>query len=167
MFGKEKFFVSVLRWFSKLGRIPGKLFLDRFNDPFHSVPDTFTGGRWARLDLPDPILDQVKSKTFCYSTGRSGVHLQQEDRESRVKAREGLSHITLGSDHWYTAPCPGPWVWASVMTNSFLDPSITSMLSLWLYLVYLIWCFYLSVKFVMLIVKQKIENKQNLFYKVN
>ena len=28
---------------------------------------------------------------------------------------------------------------------------------------YLIWNFYLSVKFVMWIVKQKIENKQNLF----
>ena len=32
---------------------------------------------------------------------------------------ELLSGITLGSDHWYAAPCPGPWVRASVMTTSF------------------------------------------------
>ena len=35
----------------------------------------------------------------------------------------------------------------------------------WFYLVYLIWYYYLSVKFVIWIVKQKIENKQNLFKK--
>ena len=40
-----------------------------------------------------------------------------------------------------------------------------SMLSSWFYLVYLIWYYYLSVKFVIWIVKQKIENKQNLFKK--
>ena len=62
-------------------------------------------------------------------------------------------------------PCPGPWIQASVTTNSFLDPSTTSMLYSWLYLVYLIWYYYLSVKFVIWIVKQKIENKRNLFLK--
>ena len=73
-----------------------------------------------------------------------------------------LSGITLSSDHWYAAPCPGPWVWASVMTNSFSDPSTISMLSSWFYLVCLIWYYYFYVKFVMWIVKQKIENKRNL-----
>ena len=47
----------------------------------------------------------------------------------------------------------------SLGDDSFLDPSKTSMLSSWLYLVYLIWYYYLSVKFVMWIVKQKMENK--------
>ena len=42
----------------------------------------------------------------------------------------------------------------------FLDPSTISTLSSWFYLVYLIWYYYLSVKFAMWIVKQKIENKQ-------
>ena len=42
-----------------------------------------------------------------------------------------------------------------------LDPSTTSML--WFYLVYLIQYCYLSVKFVMRIVKQKIENKRSLY----
>ena len=55
-----------------------------------------------------------------------------------------------------------PWVAA----NSFLDPSTTSMLYLWFYLVYLVWYYYLSVKFVMWIVKQKIENKRNFFLNV-
>ena len=57
------------------------------------------------------------------------------------------------------------WVQALVMTNSFSDTSKTSMFSSWFYLVYLIWYYYLSVKFVMWIVKQKIENKRNLFVK--
>ena len=52
-----------------------------------------------------------------------------------------------------------------VMTNSFSDSSTTSMLCSWFYLVYLIWYYYLLVTFVMWIVKQKIENKQNLFWK--
>ena len=51
------------------------------------------------------------------------------------------------------------------MTNSFSDPSTTSLLSSWFYLVYMIWYYYLSVKFVRRIVKQKIENKLNLFLK--
>ena len=71
-----------------------------------------------------------------------------------------LSGNTLNS-----APCTGSWVWALMMTNSFLDPSTTSTLSSWFYLVYLIWYYYLSVKFVLWIVKQKIENKRNLFKK--
>ena len=45
------------------------------------------------------------------------------------------------------------------------DPSTTSMLSSWFYLAYLIWYYYLSVKFVMRIVKQKIESRRNLFKK--
>ena len=72
------------------------------------------------------------------------------------------SHTSLGSDHPYTAPCPGQWVPASVMTNSFLDPSTTSTLYSWFYLV---WYYYLSVKFVMWIVKQKIEIKKKIFKK--
>ena len=67
------------------------------------------------------------------------------------------SNLTIGM------LCPGPWVQASMTSNSFLDPSTTSMLYLWFYLVCLIWYYYLSVKFVMWIVKQKIENKRNLF----
>ena len=85
---------------------------------------------------------------------------------SKCRATGYLSVITLGSDHWYTAPCPGPWVQASVTTNSFLDLSTISMLSSWFYLVYLIWYYYLSVNFVVWIVKQKIENKWNLFKKI-
>ena len=65
----------------------------------------------------------------------------------------------------YTVPCPGLWVQASVMTNSFLDPSTTSTLSSWFCLVYLIWYYYLSVKFVKWILKQKIEIRRNLFKK--
>ena len=71
-----------------------------------------------------------------------------------------LSGNTLNS-----APCTGSWVWALMMTNSFLDPSTTSTLSSWFYLVYLIWYHYLSVEFGKWIVKQKIENKLNLFKK--
>ena len=76
-----------------------------------------------------------------------------------------LSGITLGSEYWHAAPCSGPWVWALGITNSFSYPSTSCMLSSWFYLVCLIWYYYLSVKFVMWIVKQKIENKQNLFLK--
>ena len=47
----------------------------------------------------------------------------------------------------------------------FSDPSTTSTLYSWFYLVYLIQYSYLSVKFVMWIVKQKIENKLALFKK--
>ena len=60
---------------------------------------------------------------------------------------------------------PGPWVRASVTSNSFSVPSTTSMLYSWFYLICLIRYYYLSVKFVMWIVKQKIENKRNLFKK--
>ena len=56
--------------------------------------------------------------------------------------------VSLGSDHQYAAPYPGPQVQALVTTNSFLDPSTTSMLSSWFYLVDLIWYYHLSVKFV-------------------
>ena len=68
---------------------------------------------------------------------------------------------------WSSVQCamPWAWVWALVTTNSFSDPSTTSLLSWWFYLVYLIWYYYLSGKFVMWIVKQKIENKLNLFKK--
>ena len=47
----------------------------------------------------------------------------------------------------------------------FLDPSTTSTLYSLFYLVNLIQYYYLSVKFVIWIVKQKIENKRNLFVK--
>ena len=43
------------------------------------------------------------------------------------------------------------------------EPRWHQMLYSWFYLVCLIWYYYLSVKFVMWIVKQKIENKRNLF----
>ena len=49
-----------------------------------------------------------------------------------------LIGIALGSEHWYTAPCPGPWVRNLVTTNSLLDPSTTSKHFSWFYLVYLI-----------------------------
>ena len=70
------------------------------------------------------------------------------------------SGITLSSDHRYAIPYPGPWVQALMTTNSFSDQSTTSLHSSWIYLVYL------TVKFVMWIVKQKIENKRNLFLKI-
>ena len=76
-----------------------------------------------------------------------------------------LNSCTLGSDHWYVVPCPGPWVRGSVTTNSVLDPSTTFTLSSWFYWVYLIWCYYLSVKFVVWIVKQNIENIRCFFLK--
>ena len=61
--------------------------------------------------------------------------------------------------------CPGPWVQALVTSNSFSDPSTTSMLYSWFYLICLIQYYYLSVKFVLWIVKQKIENKRIFFFK--
>ena len=72
---------------------------------------------------------------------------------------EWSSHSTLniGTLH------PGLWVRALVTSNSFSDPSTKSMLYSWFYLICLIWYYYLSVKFVMWIVKQKVENKRNLF----
>ena len=42
----------------------------------------------------------------------------------------------------------------------FIGPRETSILFSWFYLVYMIWRYYLSVKLVMLIVKQKIQKKQ-------
>ena len=62
--------------------------------------------------------------------------------------------------------CVMPWA-VSLMRNSFSEPSTTSMLSSWFYLVYLIWYYCLSVKFVLWIVKQKIENKWKLFLKIS
>ena len=75
-------------------------------------------------------------------------------------APELLSGITLGSDHQLVC-CAMPWAVSSSLDDDklFLDPSTTSMLSSWFYL---IWYYYLSVKFVMWIVKQKIENKWNV-----
>ena len=60
-----------------------------------------------------------------------------------------------------------PWAVSSRLSDDklFLDTNTTSMLSSWFYLVYLIWYYYLSVKFVMSIVKQKIENKRIFFNK--
>ena len=62
-----------------------------------------------------------------------------------------------------------PWAMSSSLSDGklFLDPSTTSKLYSWFYLVCLIWYYYLSVKFVMWIVKQKIENKRNLFKKTS
>ena len=76
-------------------------------------------------------------------------------------APELLSGITLGSDHQLVC-CAMPWAVSSSLDDDklFLDPRTTSILSSWFYL---IWYYYLSVKFVMWIVKQKIENKRNLF----
>ena len=57
------------------------------------------------------------------------------------------------------------WVWPLELTNSFSDLITTSMLSSWFYLVYLIWYYYLSVKFFH--VKQKIVYKQIYITKVH
>ena len=62
-----------------------------------------------------------------------------------IGAPEKLSGITFGSYHWYIEPCPGPWVQASLTTNSFLDTSTTSTLYSWFYLLYLIWYYLLFV----------------------
>ena len=62
-----------------------------------------------------------------------------------------------------------PWAMSSSLGDNklFLDPSTTSTLYSLFYLVNLIQYYYLSVKFVIWIVKQKIENKRNLFSKKN
>ena len=49
--------------------------------------------------------------------------------------------------------------------NLFFGPKHNIYTFFMILLVYLIWYYYLSVKFVMWIVKQKIENKRNLFKK--
>ena len=46
----------------------------------------------------------------------------------------------------------------------FIGPKHNIYAFSWFYLVYLIWYYYLCVKFAMWIVKQKIENKQNLCF---
>ena len=68
---------------------------------------------------------------------------------------------------WTLVCCTMPWAMSSSLDVDKLifDPCTTSTLSSWFYLVYLIWYYYLSVKFVLWIVKQKIENKINLFKK--
>ena len=71
---------------------------------------------------------------------------------------EWSSHLTF--EHRYAMP----WAMSSSLGDiKLFFPSTTSMLYSWFYLVCLIWYYYLSVKFVMWIVKQKIENKRNLF----
>ena len=52
---------------------------------------------------------------------------------------------------WSLVCCTMPWAMSSSLSydNLFLDPSTTSTLSSWLYLVYLIRYYYLSVKFLM------------------
>ena len=59
--------------------------------------------------------------------------------------------------------CTMPWALSSSLGDDrlFLDPSTTSMLSSWFYLVYLIWYYYFSVKFVMWIVNRKLKIKEN------
>ena len=72
-----------------------------------------------------------------------------------------LGGIKLSSEHQYAAP----WVvslWL-VMTKLFIGPKHNNYAFLWFYLVYFIQYHYLSVNFFMWIVKQKIENKRNMF----
>ena len=66
---------------------------------------------------------------------------------------------------WSLVHCAMPWATSLSLGDNkiFSFPSTRSTLSSWFYLVYLIWYYYLCVKFVMWIVKQKIENKINLF----
>ena len=79
-----------------------------------------------------------------------------------------LSGITLGSEHWLTASCPGLCIEASVTINTFSDPSKTSMLLSWFYLVYLIWCYYLYVNLSCELWNRKLKiNKMYLiFFKI-
>ena len=122
-----------------------------------------------KLRLPDSNPVYVVSETTVASAVPESLPRLKHFNNVLVPflgAPEYLSGLSLGSIRQYTEPCPGPWIWASVMTNSFLDPSTTFMHSSWFYLVYLIWYHYLSVKFVMWIVKQKIENIRNLFKKL-
>ena len=97
------------------------------------------------------------SNTFIKSTWSITNHKQTTVSTIEYQAWIAESYHTRlwSSVHWAMPK-------ASVMTNSFSDPSTTSMLYSWFYLV---WYYYLSVKFVMWIVKQKIENKRNLFFK--
>ena len=76
-----------------------------------------------------------------------------------------LRGVILGSEHWYPVSALGR-EFEPCDYKLFLDPSTTSALSSWFYFVNLIWHYYVSVKFVMWIVKQEIENKWNLFLKV-
>ena len=73
-----------------------------------------------------------------------------------------VSHLALNISMLCHAVCHEFMTW---WRQTLFQTQATSMLSSWLYLVYLIWYYYLSVKFVMWIVKQKIENKWNLFKK--
>ena len=68
---------------------------------------------------------------------------------------------------WLMGHCAILWAVSSSLHDDkfFLDPSTTSTFYSRFYFVYLVWYYYLSVKFVMWIVKQKIENKRNLFLK--
>ena len=65
---------------------------------------------------------------------------------------------------WSSVHCAMPWAVSLSLGDDklFLDPNTISKLYSWFYLV---WYYYLSVKFVMWIVKQKIENKRYLFTK--
>ena len=76
-----------------------------------------------------------------------------------------ISLLILGGawiSEWYHT-----WLWSLVScAMPWAVSSSRRTLSSLFYLVYLIWYYYLSVKFVMWIVKQKIENKINLFKKV-
>ena len=102
---------------------------------------------------------QELTRTTFYAR-RSNAFSSWLDRTKRTQQ----SDVNMTIAKWYhtrlwTLPCPEPWFQALVTTNSFSDPSTTSTHSSWFCVVYLIWYYYLSVKFLMWIVKQKIEEK--------
>ena len=66
---------------------------------------------------------------------------------------------------WSLVHCAMPWAESSSLDDDKLFFGPKHNIYDWFYLVCLIWYFYLSVKFVMWIVKQKIENKRNLLKK--
>ena len=69
---------------------------------------------------------------------------------------------------WSLVHCAMPWAVSLSLSDNklFLGPKHIIYIYSWFYFVYLVWYYYLSVKFVMWIVKRKIENKRNLFKKI-
>ena len=64
---------------------------------------------------------------------------------------------------WSLVGCVMPWAVSSSISDDklFYRPKHNIITYFMIHLCFLVWYYYLSVKFVMWIVKQKIENKRN------
>ena len=135
--------------------------------------------RSCSMLVQDPCDSANKSKWFVLqSNSSSQLHMTKivHKRSGRISklCSSNTKSWSAGIHEWYLTQlgslvhCAMPWAMSLSLGDNklFLDPSTTSMLSSWFYLVYLFWFYYLSVKFVMWILKQKLENKRNLLKKV-